>query len=67
MNILKLEDFSTDEINKILDLATEFSKGKKYNYNQEKIVANLFFEPSTRTHYSFDAAALRLRMYHHEF
>ena len=62
MNILKLEDYTIDEINNILDLATEFSRGKKHNYNLEKIVANLFFEPSTRTHYSFDAAAQRLRM-----
>ena len=60
MNILKLDDFSINEINDILDLAEEFRNGKKVDYNGNKIIANLFFEPSTRTHYSFDTAALRL-------
>lgn len=60
MNILNLDNFTTDEINKILDLAQEFKDGKKVDYKGEKVIANLFFEPSTRTHYSFDMAALRL-------
>ena len=60
MNIFKLEDLSISEISDLLDLAEEFKSGKKLNYNGEKIIANLFFEPSTRTHYSFDTAALRL-------
>lgn len=59
-NIFKLSDLSTAEIISLLDLAEEFKSGKKVNYNGEKIVANLFFEPSTRTHYSFDTAALKL-------
>lgn len=60
MDVLNLDDFSTEEINKILDLAQEFKEGKKVDYKGEKVIANLFFEPSTRTHYSFDMAALRL-------
>lgn len=61
MNILKLSDFDVKEINEILDLASSFKNGKKkVNYNNNKIIANLFFEPSTRTHYSFDTAALKL-------
>lgn len=60
MNVLNLDDFSTEEINQILDLAEEFKNGKKVDYQGKKVVANLFFEPSTRTHYSFDMAALRL-------
>lgn len=60
MNVLNLDDFSTKEINEILDLAEEFRNGKKVDYQGEKVVANLFFEPSTRTHYSFDMAALKL-------
>lgn len=60
MNILTLKDMNIKQINEILDLAEEFEKGKKVNYQGEKIVANLFFEPSTRTHYSFDTAELRL-------
>ena len=61
MNILKLDDLTVEEINEILDSATDFKKGsKKVNYNGEKIIANLFFEPSTRTHYSFEVAELKL-------
>lgn len=60
MNVLNLDDFKVEEINKILDLAEEFKQGKKVDYKGEKVIANLFFEPSTRTHYSFDMAALRL-------
>ena len=60
MNVFKLDDFSITEINDILDLAEEFRKGKQVDYKGSKIIANLFFEPSTRTHYSFDTAALRL-------
>lgn len=60
MDILNLDDFSTEEINQILELAGEFGRGKKVDYKGEKVIANLFFEPSTRTHYSFDMAALKL-------
>lgn len=61
MNILKLADLDVKEIEEILDLAASFKSGnKKINYNGEKIIANLFFEPSTRTHYSFEVAELKL-------
>lgn len=60
MNILNLDDFSVEEINKILDLAEEFKNGKSVDYKGKKVISNLFFEPSTRTHYSFDMAALKL-------
>ena len=54
MNIFTLNDFSTTDINSILDEAEEFKAGKKVDFKGKKVVANLFFEPSTRTHYSFD-------------
>lgn len=60
MNILNLDDFTQEEINQILDLAEEFKNGKSVDYNGKKVISNLFFEPSTRTHYSFDMAALKL-------
>ena len=60
MNIFTLKDFSTEEINQILDEAEEFKNGKKVDFKGQKVVANLFFEPSTRTHYSFDKAAYNL-------
>ena len=61
MNILKLADLEVKEIEEILESAAAFKSGKKkINYNGEKIIANLFFEPSTRTHYSFETAELKL-------
>lgn len=61
MDILKLADLEVKEIEEILDDASAFKHGqKKVNYNGEKIIANLFFEPSTRTHYSFETAELKL-------
>lgn len=60
MNILSLEHFTVEEINRILDEANEFANGKEVDYKGKKVIANLFFEPSTRTHYSFEKAALNL-------
>lgn len=60
MNVLNLDQFTVEEINKILDLAEEFKNGKEVDYKGKKVISNLFFEPSTRTHYSFDMAALKL-------
>lgn len=60
MNVLNLDDFSVEQINKILDLAESFKNGKEVDYKGKKVISNLFFEPSTRTHYSFDMAALKL-------
>lgn len=42
MNIFTLKDFSTEEINQILDEAEEFKNGKKVDFKGQKVVANLF-------------------------
>lgn len=60
MNVFHLKDFTVEEIYKILDAAEEFENGKKVDYKGEKMVANLFLEPSTRTNYSFNVAELKL-------
>lgn len=60
MNVFTLSNLSNQKIHQILDLAKEFKEGKKVDYQGNKVVANLFFEPSTRTHYSFERAALNL-------
>ncbi len=54
--IVNLSDLSLEEINDILDEAIAFKHGKEVHYHYQKVIANLFFEPSTRTHYSFDMA-----------
>ena len=61
MNILKLEDLKVNEIEELLDNAIDFKSGKrKVSCNGNKVIANLFFEPSTRTHYSFEMAEYKL-------
>lgn len=56
MSIVNLSDLSVEEVLSLIDEGIAFKKGKTVDYKQKKVVANLFFEPSTRTHYSFDMA-----------
>lgn len=60
MNLFNLENYEEQDILDLITLAIEFKNGKEVNFKHKKIIANLFFEPSTRTHYSFDTAAKRL-------
>ncbi|MCY6355402.1 aspartate carbamoyltransferase [Clostridium sp. ZS2-4] len=55
-------DFSTEEIDEIFNLAEEIIENpQKFSKVCEgKLLATLFFEPSTRTRLSFEAAMLRL-------
>ncbi len=63
MNLFNLLDFDEEKIMYFVKKALAFKKGEnKVNYNGDKVIALLFFEPSTRTHYSFDVAAKRLGM-----
>ncbi|MBS3790971.1 MAG: aspartate carbamoyltransferase [Candidatus Thermoplasmatota archaeon] len=63
-HVVAIDDFTVDEIRTILDLAEEMTpivEGKKINKDFEgKILATLFFEPSTRTRLSFEAAMKRM-------
>ena len=64
-HILSLADFTATEYNNILQTATSFRevlgrRTKKVPALQGQVVANLFFEPSTRTRNSFELAAKRL-------
>lgn len=43
MNIFTLKDFSTTDINLILDEAEEFKKGKKVDYNGKKSCRKFIF------------------------
>ncbi|MCM8710068.1 aspartate carbamoyltransferase [Clostridium sp. SYSU_GA19001] len=55
-------DFSIDEFEEIFNLAEEIiSNPEEYMHVCEgKLLATLFYEPSTRTRFSFEAAMLRL-------
>ncbi len=64
-HILSLADFTPDEYNTVLKTAASFRevlsrKTKKVPTLQGLVVANLFFEASTRTRNSFELAAKRL-------
>ena len=59
-NLFRLKDCTVEEIHHILDTAEECRKGVYDNSLCNRIVANCFFEPSTRTQYSFNTAELRL-------
>ncbi|MDF5715508.1 MAG: aspartate carbamoyltransferase catalytic subunit [Rhizonema sp. NSF051] len=64
-HILSLADFTTAEYNTVLQTAFSFQevlsrRTKKVPSLQGQVVANLFFEPSTRTRSSFELAAKRL-------
>jgi len=58
-----MKDFSHDEIDIILKRAKDFepiARGKKSSLLSGKILATLFYEPSTRTRLSFETAMKRL-------
>ncbi len=64
MHLISIDDLSKDDIVHILKRAEEFedvARGLKTSKLLEgKILANLFFEPSTRTRMSFETAMKRL-------
>jgi len=55
-------DFSVDELGRLMDLANDIEHNMdKYAHECDgKILATLFYEPSTRTRLSFESAMLRL-------
>ncbi len=59
--IISAKDFSREDIDHILKKAKEMIQNKKYSEHLKgKILATLFFEPSTRTRLSFESAMHRL-------
>ncbi len=59
-SLVSIDDFSTEEILRILDLTEEFEKEPTRKLLDGKVIATLFFEPSTRTRLSFESAISRL-------
>lgn len=59
-SLVSITDYSKDEYLKILDLAAEFEKNPNQEILKGKLIATLFFEPSTRTRLSFESAVNRL-------
>lgn len=59
-SLVSITDFSKEEILRIMDLAEEFESNPNQDLLRGKVVASLFFEPSTRTRLSFETAINRL-------
>lgn len=59
-SLVSIEDYSKEEIIEVLQLAAEFEKNPNQRLLEGKVVASLFFEPSTRTRLSFETAINRL-------
>ena len=61
-NLVSSEDFSCEELLELMELGAEiYNNPEKFSEKcRGKILASLFFEPSTRTRLSFEAAMLRL-------
>ncbi len=61
-NLIGIEDFSTEEIDELIEVSKNIisNKEKYLEKCKGKILATLFFEPSTRTRLSFESAMLSL-------
>ena len=59
-SLISINDYSKEEQIKILDLAEKFEKNPRQNILDGKVIATLFFEPSTRTRLSFESAISQL-------
>lgn len=60
-SLLQMKDLTKQDILDILDDALMFSNSKQdWQLPNKALIANLFFENSTRTHYSFESAELGL-------
>ncbi len=59
-DLISITDYTKDDYLRIMDLAEEFEKNPNQDLLKGKVVASLFFEPSTRTRLSFETAISRL-------
>ena len=59
-SFVSISDYSKEKILKVLAAAAKFESNPNQNLLENKVVATLFFEPSTRTRLSFETAINRL-------
>lgn len=60
-SLVTIADYSKEKILYMLQMAAQFEKNPNRDLLKGKVVATLFFEPSTRTRLSFETAANRLQ------
>ncbi len=59
-SLISIGDLTREEIVRLMELAAEFEKNPEQRLLQGRVIASLFFEPSTRTRLSFESAINRL-------
>ena len=59
-SLVSISDLSKEEILELLETARKFEENPNQRLLEGKVVATLFFEPSTRTRLSFETAVNRL-------
>ena len=59
-SIVSINDLSKEEILDLLNVASYFEANPNHKILEGKVIATLFFEPSTRTRLSFETAVNRL-------
>ena len=59
-HLVSISHCSAEDIMRILDRATLFERNPNRDFLRGRVVATLFFEPSTRTRLSFETAVCRL-------
>ena len=59
-SLVSITDFNRDDYLRILKTANDFEKNSYQNLLMGRVIATLFFEPSTRTRLSFESAINRL-------
>lgn len=59
-DLISITDYSKEEYLRIMELAADFEQNPNQELLKGKVVASLFFEPSTRTRLSFETAISRM-------
>ncbi len=59
-DLISITDFSKEDYLKIMELSQKFEANPSQSLLKGKVIATLFFEPSTRTRLSFETAINRL-------
>lgn len=59
-SLVSINDYSKEEILKILKIAADFEAKPEPDLLNGKVISTLFYEPSTRTRLSFESAVSRL-------
>lgn len=59
-SLVSIDDVSKEELDVLISIASDFKREPNHHHLEGKVIASAFFEPSTRTRLSFDAAIARL-------